>query len=69
MQEAGPTWRVLREITVRNPETGERHEWILAAADDEKPAVGLCVDGHWTRHGSERSVRGALARVMWMCRG
>ena len=64
MQEQGPTWRVVREITVRDPSAGSVHEWILSACDNGRDE-GLCVDGIWHRAGSERSMRALLARAMW----
>ena len=64
MQESGPAWSVVREITVRDPRTGEVHVWTLSACEDGR-SVGLCVDGRWSRAGSERSLRAVLARIMW----
>jgi hypothetical protein len=64
MQETGPTWRVVREITVRDPASRAVHNWTLSASDDGR-SMGLCVDGRWHRVGSERTLRALLARAMW----
>lgn len=64
IQDTGPHWRVVREITVRNPATGQSHEWILSACTDGM-AVGLCIDGTWHRAGSERTIRALLSRKLW----
>jgi hypothetical protein len=64
MQESGPAWSVVREITVRDPRSGEVHVWTLSACEDGR-SVGLCVDGTWSRAGSERTLRAVLARAMW----
>ena len=64
IQEQGPTWRVVREITVRNPQTGEAHQWTLSCSDEGRH-LALCVNGAWSRVGSERTLRALLARAMW----
>ena len=64
MQEQGPTWRVVREITVRDPASGAVHQWTLSCSDEGRH-LALCVDGTWARVGSERTLRALLARAMW----
>ena len=64
IQEQGPTWRVVREITVHDPSTGAVHQWTLSCSDEGRH-LALCVDGTWSRVGSERTLRALLARAMW----
>jgi hypothetical protein len=64
IQETGPTWRVVREISVRDPATGAVHQWILSCSEEGRH-LALCVDGLWSRVGSERTLRALLARAMW----
>ena len=65
IQRTGPTWEVIREMTITDPRTGNANYWTIAATDEPRAPLGLCINGTWSKLVSERSLRGLLAKSIW----
>lgn len=65
IQRTAPTWEVIRELTITDPRTGLTNYWTIAATNEPRAPLGLCINGTWRKLVSERSLRGLLAKSIW----
>jgi len=64
MQRAGG-WEVVRVVCIKDPRSGEQHEWTISATNDPAAPVAIRVDGKWHRLASVRTLRGLLANAIF----
>lgn len=62
------SWTVIREIDIRDPRTNNAHHWTVSASPCGR-YVDILADGRHHVCGSERTVRSAIARVLWRVKG
>ena len=65
IHRTGPTWQVIRELTITDPRTGFTNYWTISATNDPRATIGLCINGTWSKIVSERSLRSLLAKHIW----
>lgn len=63
MADIDREWRIVRVVTSLDPATGNAARWIIRT--DGLRNVSLEVNGRHVCAGSERTIRGKLARAIW----